>query len=138
MFLYTVIVAIVAVVLGIFLAVRTKKNESVIYSKLDKVGIITNILLTIAYVCLAPFYMVLGMLCEPAYEGILGALGLFISLLIASAALPCGIGLGLSVEYRKKGKSKQSFMIQFLGAASIVLVVALFYIFYGNLLSTIN
>ena len=45
MFLYTSIEAIVAVVAGILIAVCTKKADDVTYSKLDKIGRVTNILL---------------------------------------------------------------------------------------------
>ena len=47
----------------------------------------------------------------------------------------CGIGLGLSVAFRKKGRSKLSFSVQFLGIAVIGLTVILFFLFYGNLLA---
>jgi hypothetical protein len=50
MFLYTTIEAIVAVVAGILIAVCTKKADGVIYSKLDKIGRVTNILLLLFYV----------------------------------------------------------------------------------------
>lgn len=45
MFLYTVIEAIVGIVAGILLAVRTKKADSMVYGKLDKAGRVTNVLL---------------------------------------------------------------------------------------------
>ena len=72
MFLYTVLEAILAVVAGILLAVCTKKAENIIYTKLDKVGRITNILLILVYVCLSPLYLFLGMISNPAYDGFLG------------------------------------------------------------------
>ena len=50
MFLCTTIEAIVAVVAGILIAVCTKKADGVIYSKLDKIGRVTNILLLLFYV----------------------------------------------------------------------------------------
>ena len=57
---------------------------------------------------------------------------------MASAALFCGIGLGLSVAFRKKGKSKLSFAVQFAGVGGIGLTVILFFLFYGNLLRPLN
>lgn len=51
MFLYTSIVAAVAVIAGILLAVCTKKPEDITYTKLDKAGRVTNILLLLVYVC---------------------------------------------------------------------------------------
>ena len=57
---------------------------------------------------------------------------------MASAALFCGTGLGLSVAFRKRGKSKLSFAVQFAGFGGIGLTLILFFLFYGNLLSSIN
>ena len=115
MFLYTVIEAIIAIVVGILLAVRTKKSENITYNTLDKVGRITNILLALVYVCFSPFYLFLGMISNPAYDGFLGLLGWIVAIVIASAALFCWIGLGFSVALRKKGRSKLSFAMQFAG-----------------------
>ena len=138
MFLYTVLEAVAAIVLGIFIAARTKKAEGVVYSTLDKVGCATNIILTVVYACLSPFYLFLGMIARPHYDGFLGILGWIVSVIMASAALFCGIGLGLSVAFRKKGKSKLSFAVQFAGVGGIGLTVILFFLFYGNLLKPIN
>jgi hypothetical protein len=69
------------------------------------------------------------------YDGFLGVLGWIGSIIMASAALLCGIDLGLSVAFRKKGRSKLSFSVQFWGIAVIGLTVILFFLFYGNLLA---
>ena len=138
MFLYTVIEAVVAVLSAIVLAVCSKKAEGVVYGKLDKAGRITNILMLIIYVCLSPLYLFIGMIGKPRYDGFLGFLGWAVAVMMASAALPCGLGLGFSVALRKKGKSKLSFAVQFAGLAGIALTMGLFFIFYGNLLRPIN
>ncbi len=138
MFLYTTIEAIVAVVAGILIAVCTKKTDGVVYSKLDKAGRIINILLIPVYVCLAPLYMFLGMIANPRYDGILGILGWIVAIIMGSAALFCGLGLGFSVALRKKGKAKLSFAVQFAGVGGIGLTVILFFLFYGNLLRPLN
>ena len=138
MCLYTIIEALVAVVVGILIAVCSKKAEGVTYTKLDKAGRITNILLIPVYVCLAPLYMFLGMISYPDYGGFLGILGWIVSIINASAALFCGVGLGLSVAFRKKGKRKLSFIVQFAGVAGCALGIILFVFFYGNLLSSLN
>lgn len=138
MFLYTVIEAIVAVAAGILIAVCTKKSDDVTYSKLDKTGQVTNILLILVYICLSPMYLFLGMIANPRYDGFLGVLGWIVSILMGSAALFCGLGLGVSVALRKKGKSKLSFYAQFAGVIGIGLTLILFIIFYGNLLRPIN
>ena len=84
------------------------------------------------------FYLFLGTIANPRYDGFLGVLGWIVSIIMASAALFCGIGLGLSVAFRKKGKSKLSFAVQFAGVGSIALTFVLFFLFYGNLLRPLN
>ena len=138
MFLYTTIEAIVAVVAGLAIALFTKKAEGVTYGKLDRLGRVTNVLLLLFYVGFSYFYLFLGMIANPRYDGFLGILGWIVSIIMASAALFCGISLGLSVAFRKKGRSRLSFLVQFAGVAGIGLTVALFFIFYGNLLKPLN
>ena len=138
MYLYAALAAIVGLVAGIILAARTKKEESVIYGKLDKAGRITNIFLALFYVNISLFCIALSMFTAPEYEGFLGVLGWIVCVIIASAPLACGLGLGLSVSLRRKGKSKQSFIVQFAGIASCALSVILFVLFYDNLLSSLN
>ena len=138
MFLYTTIEAIVAVIAGILIAVCTKKADGVVYSKLDKIGRITNLILLLFYAGFSFVYLFLGIIARPNYDGFLGILGWIVSVIMASTALICGIGLGLSVAFRKRGKSKLSFDIQFAGLGSIGLTIILFFLFYGNLLRPIN
>ena len=138
MYLYTVIEAVVAVIAGLLLAVCTKKAEGVVYGKLDKIGWVTNILLLLFYVGFSYVYLLLGMIARPSYDGVLGILGWIVAVIMASAALFCSIGLGLSVAFRKKGRSKLSFAVQFAGVGGIGLTFILFFLFYGNLLKPIN
>ena len=138
MYLYTMIAALIAVVIGMMLAMFSKKSDHVTYGKLDKAGRITNIILVCVYVCLSPLYLFLGMIASPHYEGFLGVLGWIVAVISASAALFCGIGLGLSVAFRKKGKSKLSFIVQFAGLGGIGLTLLLFVCCYGNLLRPLN
>lgn len=76
MFLYTTIEAIVAVVAGILIAVCTKKADGVTYSKLDKIGRVTNILLLLFYVGFSFFYLFLGAIANPRYDGFSGNPGM--------------------------------------------------------------
>jgi cytochrome bd-type quinol oxidase subunit 2 len=138
MFLYTAIEAIVAIVAGTLIAVCTKKADGVTYGKLDKIGRITNLLLLLFYVGFSFFYLFLGAIARARYDGFLGILGWIVAILMASAALFCGIGLGLSVAFRKRGKRKLSFAVQFAGLGGIGLTVILFFLFYGNLLRPLN
>ena len=138
MFLYAIIATVVAAVAGIILAACTKKADGVVYGKLDKAGRITNILLTVFYICCAPVVMFLGIISYPNHAGILGVLGWIVSILNASAVLFSGLGLGFSVALRKKGKSKQSFAVQFVGVAAMAFTFLSYIIFAGNLLSPLN
>ena len=138
MFLYVMIGAAVAIIGGIFLAVSTKKAEGVVYGKLDKVGRITNILLTLVYAVLSPLYLFFGMISSPKHDGLLGILGWIVSIIIGSAALFCGLGIGFSVRLRKQGKGKLSFWVQFAGLIGIGLTVGLYSLFAGNLLRYLN
>ena len=138
MFLYTAIGAIAAMVAGLWIAVRTKKAEGVIYGKLDKAGRIINVLLLLIYIGLAPVYLFLGMISSPEHNGLLGILGWIVSIINASASLFCGLGLGFSVALRKKGKSKLSFSVQFAGIEGIGLTVGMYCLFAGNVLSPLN
>ena len=138
LYLYTIIEAVIAVIAGILIAVCTKKADGVVYGKLDKIGRITNLILLLFYAGFSFVYLFLGIIARPNYDGFLGILGWIVSVIMASTALVCGIGLGLSVAFRKRGKSKLSFDIQFAGLGSISLTVILFFLFYGNLLKSIN
>ena len=138
MFLYTVIEAIAGIVAFILVAVCTKKDDSVIYNKLDKAGIITNILLIPIYTCMLPFCLILGMISYPAYDGFLGMIGWIVAIINASATLFCGIGLSFSIALRKKGKSKLSFVVQFVGLVGIALTIVMYMLFEGNLLQSLN
>ena len=138
MFIYTVIAAVISVIAAIFLAVSTKKDQDVVYGKLDKAGRITNILLTLVYAGLSPLYLFLGIISSPRHDGFLGILGWIVSIFIASTALFCGFGLGFSVRLRKKGKSKLSFAVQFTGLIGIGLTVGMYCLFTGNLLRYLN
>ena len=138
MFLYTILAAIAGILGGLLLATRTKKSETVTYGKLDKAGRLINIVLIFVYAILSPFYLFLGMISGPGCEGFLWVVGGVVSIIIASAALICGLGLGFSVALRKRGKSKLSFAVQFAGLVSIGISFLLFFIFYGNLLSSLN
>ena len=139
MVIYVIAEAIIGVVAGLLIAVLTKKSEGVVYNTLDKVGMITNILLIPAYASLSPVALGLGLFAYPEHDsGILCILGWIVTIITASAMLFCGLGLGFSVALRKKGKSIQSFLVQFVGFAGIGITILFYFIFEGNLLSTLN
>ena len=138
MFIYVIFAAVVGIVAGIVMATRTKKADGITYGALDKAGRITNIILTVIYAGLSPFYMFLGMISEGYRDGILGVLGWIVAIIIASAALICGLGIGASVALRKKGKSVLSFAVQFAGVIAIALAFVLYALFVGVLIRPLN
>lgn len=138
MTVYVILEAIIGIVVGLLLAIRTKKSENVVYGKLDKVGRITNIILACAYVGFAPVYLFLGLICSPAHQGFLGIIGWVISIISGSAALISCLGLGYSVALRKKGKSNLSFAVQFVGVVAIALTIIFYIAFEGTLLVPLN
>ena len=109
-----------------------------VYSKLDKTGRVTNILLIPVYVFLTLFCIAMSLFLNPEYDGFLGLLGWIVAIIIASVPLFCGFALSASVVLRKKGKGKVSFAVQFVGLAGAALSLLLFVVFYGNLLSSLN
>ena len=138
MFIYIILCIIVGIILFILLGLLTKKADDVVYNKIDNMGRITNVVLTFFYVFISPLYLFLGLISAPNHTGFLGVIGWIISFLNSSTALFCGLGLGLSVAFRKKGKSKLSFAIQFLGLVAIAFTVISYCVFVGNLLQTLN
>ena len=138
MYLLASLAVIVSLIAGIVLAVRGKKAEDVVYGKLDKAGRVTNIVLIPVYAVWSILCVVVSVFAEPAYDGFLGILGWIVCILIASGPVACGLGLGFSVSLRKKGRSKQSFIVQFAGVAGCALAIILFVLFYDNLLASLN
>ena len=61
MVIYLIAEAIVGLVGGILIAILSKKADGVVYNKLDKVGMVTNILLIPIYLRLSPIALGLGL-----------------------------------------------------------------------------
>ena len=132
MYLYYALVAIVGLIAGIVIAAGSKKAEGVVYGKLDKVGIVTNILLIPIYAIVTIFNFFIVMLGYfPEGEGILGVLSWIVAIIGATGHVLCGLGLGASVALRKKGKSKKSFWVQFAGVAGLSITI-LFLVTFGE------
>ena len=139
MYLYYLLASVAGLVAGIIIAARSKKADGVVYGALDKVGIATNILLIPVYAVLSTFFLFLVMLgMNPGGEGFIWVISLIVALIGASGTALCGLGLGASVALRKNGKSKLSFAAQFAGLIYLAIAIALFLIFYGNLLAPLN
>jgi hypothetical protein len=85
------------------------------YSKLDKAGIVFNIILSVVYLSLYVMgfinSMAEGELITTNIEGIMVPFFQFFDSLVALISIIC---IALSVKLRKKGNSKIAFGIQFL------------------------
>ena len=139
MFIYCILAAIVGAVAGIIIAARKKKAEGLEYGKLDKAGIVTNILLIFAYVFGCIFSAVIVMfMYRPNAEGFLSVVAWALAIIGATCPVFCGIGLGASASLRKQGKSKKSFLVQFAGIAALGITILFGILFYGNLFATLN
>ena len=124
MYIYFALVAIIGLVAGIIIAARSKKAEGIVYGKLDKAGIVTNILLIPVYLIVTIFNFFIVMLGYlPEGEGILGVLSWIVAIIGATGPVLCGLGLGASVALRKKGKSKKSFWVQFAGVVGLSITI---------------
>ena len=139
MCIYFALVAIIGLVVGIIIAARSKKAEGVVYGKLDKAGIVTNILLIPVYLIVTIFSFFIVMLGYiPEGKGILGVFSWTVAIIGATGPVLCGLGLGASVSLRKIGKSKKSFLVQFAGVAGIGITILFFVLFCGNLFGSLN
>ena len=139
MYIYFALAAIAGLIAGVVIAKRSKKVEGAIYSRLDKVGIITNILLVPVYTIASIFCLFIVMLGYiPDGEGILAVVAWILAIIGASGSALCGIGIGASAALRKKGKSKLSFLVQFAGVAGLAITILFFVLFCGNLFGSLN
>ena len=130
MYIYFILAAILGLVSGIVIALRSKKAEGVVYGALDKVGIVTNILLIPAYAIVSLFCTFIVMLGYfPDGEGILAVVAWILAIIGATGPAFCGLGLGASVALRKKGKSRLSFLAQFAGVAGLAVTILFFVLF---------
>ena len=105
------------IILACFLYVKKNKDKWEEYSKIDKVGIITNIILSFLYVPLANVSLLLLM----ASEGTMSVTNqLYITLIdifcwiTVSVPVLCIVCIISSVILRKKRKSIISFIVQFI------------------------
>ena len=138
MFLYVVIMAILGLAGGILPSVLVKRNRRVEYTTLDKIGVVTNIILAAAYTCFAPFYMFIGMITTPHRDGFWGLVGIVICAISGSAACVAGASVGGSVALRRRGYKVVSFIAQFAGVVAIILTFGLYAAFVGTLISPLN
>ena len=139
MFLYYALVSIVGLIAGIVIAARSKRTEGVVYGTLDKIGIATNIILIPVYLVLITFFFFLVMLgMNPVNGGFFGIISWIVSIICSSSPALCGLGLGASVAWRKKGMSKKSFWVQFAGIAGFAFVILIFILIGDVVFASLN
>ena len=139
MHIYFILAAIAGSIAGIVIAIRSNKAEGVVYGKLDNVGKVTNVILIPVYAIVSIFCWFVVMLGYiPDGEGILLVVAWTLAIIGATGPAFCGLGLGVSVALRKKGKSKLSFLAQFAGVAGLMVTILFFVLFCGNLFGSLN
>lgn len=116
---------IVGIVVGILIAVFSKKNEAAVETSLDRASVVTNLVLIPVYAVMSYIPVIMGAIADttPGAGPLQGVLTVIISYIIAGAPIYCGISLGLSAAFRKKGKSKVAFIVQFAGVVCVVLTI---------------
>ena len=134
MYFYCILAVIAGIIAGIIIAMRSKKEDGLVYGALDKAGIVTNIFLIPAYAIAIIFcYFIVMLGYFPEGEGIIGVLSWVVAFIGASGPALCGVGLGASVALRRKGKSGLSFVVQFAGVIGVAITI-LFLIIFGDIL----
>lgn len=113
----------VALFVGLYIALRQKKDPAVSYSALDKTSVVLNVLLVPIYGLLSFLPMFLSMIFYPtaSANALQHVLCWLFSGLIGAAPVYCAAALGLSAAWRRKGQSKKGFWIQFAGIPGIVI-----------------
>lgn len=117
---------VITVVIGIMIP----KKPS--YSKLDRVGVVFNIVLGALYIPMSLFG-VMSVFASDSLELYSGAVRWFTEFLIC-----CGImmpfisifGVGLSIVFRKEGKRIPSFIVQFIPLAVFLFMFCSFAVIY--------
>ena len=110
---------------GIILAVRARKTETGTYTVLDKISMITNVVLCVVYVVLSLIMLLMASITDTALNAtsVQEFLAYIFKGLIAATPIYCGIALGMSVSLRRKSRSVAGFFIQFAGFIGIILLI---------------
>lgn len=113
------------VAVGIVLAVRARKGEAALPTVLDRISLVTNIVLIPVYVILSLLMLFMAAITGTGYGAgaVQEVLATFFSFVIAATPIYCGIGLGMSVFLRRKGRSVAGFLVQFAGFVGILLMI---------------
>lgn len=116
---------IAGIAAGIILVVRARKTEAGTYTVLDKISMVTNVVLCIVYFPLSLIMLLMASITGTGLNASLvqDILAYIFAGLIAATPIYCGIALGMSVSLRRKGKSVAGFLIQFAGFIGIILLI---------------
>ena len=114
---------VAGIAVGIILVVYARKREAVTYTVLDRVSIVTNVVLCVVYFLLSLIMLLMASITDSGLNT--GPVQKFLAdvfaCTIAATPIYCGIALGLSVTLRKKGRSVAGFLIQFSGFIGLLL-----------------
>lgn len=116
---------VAGVAVGIWLAVRARKIEAAVPTVLDRISMVTNIVLIPVYTILSLLMLFMAAITSTAYDvgAVQEVLATVLSFVIAATPIYCGIALGMSVSLRRKGRSVAGFLVQFAGFVGIVLMI---------------
>lgn len=123
MFLFaSIICSFIALIVCIFLPKRVQ------YSKLDKIGLVLNIILSVIYVPISLFGVFSVMMADAMhmYSETVKIILSFMIYLGISLPIISIVSISLSVFFRKKGKSVLSFFLQFIPLFVFAIIVIVF------------
>lgn len=116
---------VAGVAAGIVLAVRARAIEKAAPTVLDRISLVTNIVLIPVYVIFSLLMLFMASITGTSYDvgTVQEFLAVIFSLIIGATPIYCGIALGMSVSLRRKGRSVAGFFIQFVGFVGILLMI---------------
>ena len=123
MFLFaSIICSFIALIVCVFLPKRMQ------YNKLDKIGLVFNIILSVIYVPISLFGVFSVMMADAMhmYSETVKIILSFMIYLGISLPIISIVSIALSVFFRKKGKSVLSFFLQFIPLFVFAIIVIVF------------
>ena len=123
MFLFaSIICSFIALIVCVFLPKRMQ------YNKLDKIGLVLNIILSVIYVPISLFGVFSVMMADAMhmYSETVKIILSFMIYLGISLPIISIVSIALSVFFRKKGKSVLSFFLQFIPLFVFAIIVIVF------------
>lgn len=113
------------VAVGIFIAVRARKDGKSVPTTLDRISLITNVVLIPVYAIFSVLMLFMAAITDTTYgaSSLQEFFAVIFSLVIAAAPIYCGIALGMSVSLRRKGRRLAGFLVQFAGFGGFILVL---------------